>query len=138
MVATFREFEVSARLLSETGVPMPAQANTLPLHYRYRVAIKKGDVREVFDYYGSEQEYIDGIKELNEQELFFAFYCIMVEAVGVLCDYREWLDVNALPMTGATKRAYDGLRLVWPKLERLGLMTGPTMDEMMKELFQLT
>lgn len=71
-------FKISYSLTDE-GVTFPNSADIMK-HNKFRVSIQTDFCRRSFSFYGSNQDYTNGIVELDEPNLMQAFECFLLDA----------------------------------------------------------
>lgn len=73
-------FNLSSKLI-ETGAKFPFDKNSNYVHNHFKITLSCDGKRIYFDFYGFENDFRNKKKELNEEDLKFAFYCFVSDAI---------------------------------------------------------
>lgn len=114
-------FEVKA---TRTGVVkgFPYSQDKLP-HNRFNVVVvsPEGD-RVSFSFFGSYQDYFDGVVKLDDLALASAFYSLLTDAEAGRMTYEEFLENFGYdPEDKNTKKIYKAVQKAAEKVDRLGI-----------------
>jgi hypothetical protein len=85
----FHDLTVSYKLVDVVnGFPF-VEKDKSP-RYHYKITVKRDSSRRMFDYYSSINDYQNGKKELEENDLKFALECILSDAIAGLDTFSNF------------------------------------------------
>lgn len=89
----FKKLEVSAKLHAE-GVNFPNDTNSNKYHNQFKVTVKNTDTktRVSFDFYGSQNDYQNGVLELGQSDLKHALYSFISDSQAGTMEFEEFCN----------------------------------------------
>jgi isopropylmalate/homocitrate/citramalate synthase len=113
-------FTLSAKLKT-TGVRFPnSQKEDKGLHNHYRIMVKTALGKAIFDFYGSHQDYINGVKEMKEQDLKHALYCFVSDACSAQNGFEDFCnEFGYNEDSRAAERIYKQCKIMLAKYTRI-------------------
>lgn len=81
-------------VIHKSGVPFPNSKDDKLLHNQFKVTVTntKTGAKTKFDFFGSYNDYKEGIKELKDADLLNAFECFINDATSAEDDFKDWCD----------------------------------------------
>lgn len=137
MKTTFKHFEITA-VLSKVGVPFPGDMSRGGLHNEFKVTVKNTNDgnKTSFPFFASTFDYDRGVKEMDENSLLHAFYCLLFDAESGSQDF-EWFCGNMGYDTDSRKaeKIWKACRKQYPKIQKIGAKDD--LYELINELAEL-
>lgn len=112
-------FSISSKL-EMLGVAFPFEPKGKTAHNKFRVYVSCDGQRASFSFYGSENDYKNNKKELNESDLKEAFYCFVSDALSAKDGFDYFCDEFGYDKYDyLSKKIYRACEKSLEKLERI-------------------
>ena len=122
--------------VSKGSKAIPAQ--TKQAHYKYNVRVIDTNTKKLyhFEYSSSIHDWQQGIKKLDEQNLCFAFYCTMSDALAGLqhSDVWDFMDAFGYEDGRKAQKIYDACKQVADDLNEKFDLDEDKLCDLMNEL----
>jgi hypothetical protein len=130
-----KEFEIKAKNLGEDK---PFWDNSY-LHYKFRITVKnlENNKKISFLFWDSTNNYLEGKKELEEEDLILCFKCLLEDAISFLDNPNidEFSKEFGFEKVSEALRAFKGCKKQFEKCLKLGLTENEVYD-LINEIIQ--
>lgn len=129
---TYKGIKIESKLF-KSGVMFPNSKDNEMLHNQFKVNVtNKNGISTKFDFYGSFNDYKEGIQELKDADLLNAFDCFINDAISAEEDFEEWC--NNLGYDSDSRSAHKIYKECAKSLEKAKKIISGDMYEFYNEL----